>query len=1012
MTSETDDTGVHHRLRFNVLGALEIRDRNEPVLINGAVRRRTLTVLLLEAGRVVPVPRLVEAAWDEDPPGSAAHQIRKAVAELRRRIPGGAAVIHTDGPGYRISVAPGQLDLLRYQDLLRAAQTAQENGEPDLAVTRLRSALELWRGPVLAGEGGRVVDAASTALEEQRLGAAERLYELAIEAGEAAAVIGELRALAAQYPLRETLRGRLMLALYHTGQQAAALDEFNRIRDLLDEDLGIAPSAELCELQAHILRQEPSLAPARRGAARAGTAPPAAVVPQALPFDVPDFSGRAVELERIHAVVEHTPPGTPTVIAVDGMGGGGKTALAVRAAHQLAHRYPDGQLFVDLRGFTPGQEPLSAFRAQGDLLAAAGICSEEIPGVPAGRHALWQSYMRGRRMLLVLDNADTAEQVRPLVPASPDSLTLITSRPRLTDLDGVEWLSLGALPEPDSHEILRHTLGGERLEREADAAAELLRLCGGLPLAVRIAAARLSNRPRWTVQHLVDRLRDHGRRLDELSSEDRGVAGALSLSYESMPRQDRRAFRLLGHHPGRYIDVEEAGALLGRGTTDAEDVLERLVDVRLLEAREPGAYAFHDLVRHFARRLAQGEPGPEDTDAVERLLDHYLARAENAGDTLFPGRTRYSGPNGGPPGTLPAFRTRDAALKWLDQHRDSLLAAVDMARGHGLLRHAGRLPRELGFHSSIRSYDLEANVALETGVGAAQTLADPALTRLNLTNLAMGQWRLGRIREAVARLEDALDISRSMDDARSTAECKARLGQAYNSLGELRHALKLSEEANRTARATGFARLDGSSLSTMSHVRARLGQFDEAVEAARQALVVFDSIGEIQLSVDALAYLSRALEGTGRHEEALGRADEAVERCEQLRMPSVLPVMLARRADVLLRMGRTASARESALHALAEAVRSTDDIHRATVHLSAARAHQAGGDFPAALRQNRLALDIASQMELRYEEAEALSGLAAACGASGDDDAAAAYRGAGDLLYSRMGVPESLYRPS
>ncbi|MEW2633844.1 tetratricopeptide repeat protein [Streptomyces sp. NPDC048389] len=356
-----------------------------------------------------------------------------------------------------------------------------------------------------------------------------------------------------------------------------------------------------------------------------------------------------------------------------------------------------------------------------------------------------------------------------------------------------------------------------------------------------------------------------------------------------MPPEDRSAFRLLGHHPGRYIDVQEAGALLGRGATEAEDVLERLVDVSLLEAREPGAYAFHDLVRHFARRLGQSEPATGDTEAVERLLDHYLARAENAGDTLFPGRARYSGPSGGPAGGLPEFGSRDAALKWLDQHRDSLLAAVDMAQSHGLLRHAGRLPRELGFHSSIRSYDLEANVALEAGVGAARTLADPALTRLNLTNLAMGQWRLGHIREAVARLEDALDISRSMNDARSAAECKARLGQAYNSLGELGHALRLSEEANRTARATGFARLDGSSLSTMSHVRARLGQFAEAAAAARQALAVFDSIGEIQLSVDALAYLSRALEGTGRLEEALARADEAVERCEQLRGPGGPP---------------------------------------------------------------------------------------------------------------------------
>lgn len=803
-------TSADRRPNFRILGSLEVLTAQGPLTITGALRRRVLAMLLLDAGRVIPVSRLVEAGWDDDPPESAAHQVRKAVAGLRHRLPAGAELIVTDGPGYRAVVDEDQLDLLSHRRLLRRAHEAGDEGRREQAAVYLREALDLWRGPVLAGSGGPVIDAMSTALEEQRLAAAEKLYELAIEAGDSASVIGELRSLASQFPLRETLRGRLMLALYHSGQQAAALDEFQQIRQLLAEELGIDPSSALCELHADILRQEPALGPPERSPGRAqhgGTSPS---VPRTLPYDVPDFSGRASELERIRASVDRAREGSPTVIAIDGMGGGGKTALAVRAAHQLAQRYPDGQLFVDLRGFTPGQKPLSTFCAQGDLLAAAGIPSEEIPGVPAGRSALWQSYARGRRMLLILDNADTSEQVRTLIPASPGSLTLVTSRPRLTDLDGVTWISLGALPEVDSHEILRHSLGAERVEREPEAAAELLRLCGGLPLAVRIATARLSNRPRWTVQRLVDRMQDHGRRLDELSSEDRGVASALSLSYASLPDAQRTAFRLLGHHPGRYIDLGEAAALLDQGALEAEDLLERLVDVRLLEAREPGTYAFHDLVRHFARRVAQGEADPQDQPAVERLLDHYLDTAERACDTLFPGRTRYGGAAGAtdrPAGEEGEFTAKESALRWLDRHRDSLLAAVDIAHGKGLLRHAARLPRELGFHSSIRSYDLEANGALETGLAASRQLADPALMRLNLTNLAMGQWRLGRIRDTITHLEDALELSRSMNDRRSEAECKARLGQAYNSLGELRRALRLSEEANRMARETGFARL-------------------------------------------------------------------------------------------------------------------------------------------------------------------------------------------------------------
>ncbi|MFB7330342.1 BTAD domain-containing putative transcriptional regulator [Streptomyces adustus] len=998
-----DDAGP--RPEFAVLGSLEVRSGRELISVNGALQRRVLVMLLLEAGRVVPVSRLVAAAWNDEPPDSAEHQVRKTVAKLRSRIPHGPDVIVTDGPGYRADVDPDQLDLLCYQGLLRQSRVALEAGEPDRAAARLREALALWRGPVLSGSGGRVVDAASTALEEQRLTAAEQLYDLRIDAGEAAEITGELRALVDEHPLRETLRGRLMLALYHSGQQAAALDEFARTREHLADELGIDPGAELTGLHERILRQDPSLArPERTVVSRAPRR--AREVPHALPFDVPDFSGRSAELEWVRDAAGKAQEGAPTVLALDGMGGGGKTALAIRAAHQLAEQYPDGSLFIDLHGFTPGQTPLSAFQAQGDLLAAAGVPSEELPTVPAGRAARWQSYMRGRRMLLVLDNAAASEQVRELIPASSDSLVLITSRPRLTGLDGAEWTSLGALPEPESHQILRNTLGAERVEREPVAARELLRLCGGLPLAVRIAAARLANRPQWTVQRLVERLRDHDRRLDELTSEGRGVAGALLLSYQSMPREQRTAFRLLGHHPGRYLDAEEAAALLDTDALAAEDVLEELVDVRLLEAREPGVYALHDLVRSFVQRVAQSQKAPEDAQAVRRLMDHYLVAAEHACDTLFPGRRTFK--DADDKGRRPAgFDHKDKALQWLDQHRESLLAAVDAAYHEGLLWHAARLPRELGFHSSIRAYDASANAALETGVSASRQLGDRSLTRLNLMNLAMGKWRLGQLSEAVARLEEAVDLSRQMDDVHSEAECRARLGQACNSMGQLERALHLCQEANVRARELGFTRLDGSSLSTLSLVQVRLGLFDEAAASAERAVAIFDSIKEIQLSVDALSNLSQAIERLGRFEEALSWADAALERCQRMSMPSVLPLVLARRADVLASMGELDEAADSADHALAKATSSTDDIHRATVHLSVGRVRYAQGDLETAQAQQLLAHEIACRMELRYDEACALWGLGRTAEAQGDAQLARQHRSAADELFSLMKVPDN-----
>ncbi|MFE5680680.1 BTAD domain-containing putative transcriptional regulator [Streptomyces erythrochromogenes] len=971
------------------------------------MQRRVLVALLLDAGRVVPVSRLVTAGWDDEPPNSAEHQVRKTVAKLRGRIPHGPETIVTDGPGYRAVVETGQLDLLLHQQLIRQARESLEAGQAERAVARLREALALWRGPVLAGSGGQMIDAASTALEEQRLSAAEQLYDLRIDAGEAAEVTGELRGLVDEHPLRETLRSRLMLALYRSGQQAAALDEFSRVRDHLADELGIDPSAQLTELHERMLGQDPSLVlverSAQRGAPRA--AAPVAEAPHTLPFDVPDFSGRRGELERVCDVARRAPTGTSTVIALDGMGGSGKTALAVRAAHQLAERYPDGSLFIDLHGFTPGQAPLSAFHAQGDLLAAASIPSDEVPTVSAGRAARWQSYMHGRRMVLILDNAASSEQVRALIPASCDSLVIVTSRPRLTGLDGVEWLSLGALPEGDGNQLLRATLGAERVEREPEAAGELVRLCGGLPLAVRIASARLANRPHWTVQRLVDRLRDHNRRLDELTSEGRGVAGALLLSYQSMPRDQQSAFRLLGHHPGRYLDTREAAALLDTDVLTAEDLLEELVDARLLEAREPGVYALHDLVRSFVQRVAQGSREPGDESAMRRLLDHYLGMARHACDVVFPGRRPIE--DDAEHRADSEFDHKEKALQWLDHHHGSLLAAVDAAHDGGHLWHAARLPRELGFHSSIRGYDPRANVALEKGVSASRLLGDRSLTRLNLMNLAMGKWRLGQLRDSVGLLEEAVVLSRQMADEYSEAECQARLGQAYSSMGELEQALQLSLQVSRRARELGFTRLDGSSLSMLGLILVRLGRFEEAMESAERAVAIFDSIEEIQLSVTALSYLSQASEGLGRFEEALARADAALERCQQIGMPAALPLVLARRADVLVRMGELDEAADCAEHALSKAASSTNDINRATVHLSAGRVRYAMGDLDTALAQQRLAHEIACRMELRYDEACALWHLARTADAQGHGQTARQHRSAADSLFSLMKVPEA-----
>lgn len=992
-------------------------------------------MLLLETGRVVPVHRLVEAAWDDDPPHSAAHQIRKAVADLRQRIPGGNDLIVTSGPGYRAVLDEDRLDIGRFRAGVRQARVAVQADRRAEAVAALDSAVALWRGPLLAGSGGPVIEAASVALEEEYLAAMEYLFQLRLENGEAAAIISELRALVRLHPLRETMREQLMLALYRSGRQAEALEEYGQLRTFLAEKMGIDPGAKLAYLYEQILRQSPGLlvtsspsgapqpvAPASEAARppqpgeedtdRGIAVPPAdagqsidwkALLPtNTLPYHPRDFSGREMELSWIAEAVERCPDDAIPIVAIDGMGGSGKTALVVQAVHRLADRYPDGQLFVDLRGFTPGHEPLSAFAAQETLLTAAGLSSGDIPSAPAGRTALWQTLTANRRLLLVLDNAIDAEQVRPLVPASPGCLTLITSRPRLVDLDGAEFLLLDPLSDKDGMALLRFTLGQERVDRAADAAQELLRLCGNLPLAVRIAAARLRNRPHWPIRRMVDRLRDETRRLAELNSAGRSVAVALRLSFGAMSEEQRAGFTLLGLHPGRDISVQESAQLLGVDPVEAEDFLESLVDARLLEERETGWYAFHDLVRSFAQHLVQPN-GPRERDAITRLLDYYVLTAKRACDRLSPERPTYGEtlPEGPMP---PGFDTTAAALNWLDRHRDTLLAAVGLAHREGLFRHAACLPRELGFHSDLRNYAQDACRVLETGVAAARELNDPALLRMTLTNLAMQQWRLGRFQEGIVRLEEALHISREIGDRRSEVACTGRLGQFYRSIGQFDRALRMTRAAAQAERDMGLTREYGTSLNLLSTIHARLGDFEQAEQAAREALTLLSELGDVHNTPLALLRLATATARQKRYTEALDHLDRALELLERGGFPSYTAQFLAQRAEVLALSGQFTKAARSAEQALEQALQDGLPPRQAEVENSFGNVCRYIGRAEEALDHYQRALEVARECDWKFEAAQALAGLAAASEDLGRTQHSHDYRQQADALFTELRV--------
>lgn len=1006
-------------VRFEILGPLAASVDGERIALGGAVQERVLAMLLLEAGRVVPVSRLVEGTWEQDPPATAVHQVRKAVADLRKRLPRGSEMVRTDGPGYRISAEADQLDLTEFGTRVHNAAEALRGGGPARARDELRAALDLWRGAGLSGIGGPVIDAAVTVLEERRLAAAEQFFELCLELGEGSGIVAELRLIIGEHPLRERLRGHLMLALYRSGRQAEALEEYRLLGDLLVESLGINPGPELARLYEDILRDAPELAAPEPppGPALPAPASPEAAQPHAAPCTLPaglaDFVGRERELARL---LDHMradgPPGEQgtRIVAVDGMGGTGKTCLAVRAARRLAEDFPDGQLSIDLRGFTPGDTPMTPAAALEVLLRAVGLPGERIPDDLAGRSHLWQSSLAGRRMLLLLDNAADTAHIRPLLPTAPGCLVLVTSRARLLDLDSVQWVSVGQMAAGESAALIAEILGAERVAAEPEVVAELAELCGHLPLALRIATARLRNRPRWTTRYMVERLRDESRRLDELSSGERSVSATLQMSYLAMHGRHRTAFRLLGLHPGVTIDVHAAAALLGTDLQEAEDLLELLLDAHLLQQPDMGLYSFHDLLRSFAQALSQDpeaelDRGPESgTAAVERLLDYYLTAMDAVCSVLFPSRPVR--PSGIPPygGELPVLRNPEQAQEWFGHERDGLLAAVALAERHGHDRHAVFLNRNLNFPLHGHGQFDELWSLGRIAAAAARKLDDPRLLCVTLSNLGSACWRLGRFEEGLEAAVEGRDIARAVGDRYIEAHGDSIIGLLLSALGRHRDALPLLERAAALAEELGIARTEAEVLTMLSTLYEQWGRHAEAAEAARRAIEAGRAVDYRDIEFTGLTDLAFAQVGLNAHTEAQHSLERARALCDDSTSPGDAALLMALSAKVVNLLGDVRQARYFAERALTLAHARGTQVRRPKVQNLVGALHTSWQQYGTARELHSSAQQAAATMRYRPEEAAALLGLAAVAAAQGDATLAARHRAAATELLDSMEV--------
>ncbi|MFF5921026.1 BTAD domain-containing putative transcriptional regulator [Streptomyces flavochromogenes] len=1001
-------------LRFNVLGPLEGWADGSRLRLGGLIQERVLGTLLLEPGRVLTIGRLVESAWAEDPPATASHQVRKAVADLRRRIPAGSEVIVTDGPGYRVALAPEQLDLTEFGSLVKSARDAPGEGRTVDAVEALRRALGLWRGPILSGAGGPVIEAAATALEERRLAAAEQLFDLRLGLGETAELVVDLRDLVQAHPLHESLRAQLMLALYRSGRQAEALEEYSRVRELLVEELGVDPGPRLTKVYEGILRDSPELAapvPPPVAAPVVLTAAAPTEAPCTLPYDLADFTGRGDELRELLDSAGRDCARHSRIVSLDGMGGSGKTSLAVHAAHSLASEFPDGQLYIDLRGYTPGEQPVTAGGALDSLLRALGVPGSRIPEDLAGRTALWRSTVTGKRLLLLLDNAADADGVRPLLPTTPGCLVLVTSRARLVDLDSAQWISIDVMSPAECAALMAETLGERRYAAEPEAAAELARLCGHLPLALRIATARLRNRPRWTLRYLADRLRDETRRLDELSSGQRSVAATLRLSYQALEQDCRTAFRSLALHPGGDLDVYAAAALLETDPADAEDILELLLDVHLLQQPEIGLYTFHDLVRSFAQSLRSTATEEDDSASTRRLLDYYLAATESACQVMFPGRRRIPTEVAEVEDAdawlmrLPRFAESEQAEQWFAREQGSLLGTVGLADRLGHDRHTVFLSRNLAFQLSARGQLEEFRSMGLLAVAAARRLGELPLLGVSLSNLGVACWKLGRFAEGIEVATEGRDVAERLGDVQTLAHSEGALGQLNSLLGRFPQALSHLEKSIAHQRELGASRAEAESLTLLSTLYEQWGRHEEAASAARRAIALCDELGQHENKLVAFTDLAFAHACLGDNEAADLSLARARALCTENSDPGQVALALALLAEVAQRLGRDDQAVRYADRAMETIGPNVSPLRRAKVENTVGRYLYKRKEYVAALGLHESAHEVAHSLDFRIEMAYALSGMARAQAALGLSEEAARNERSAEDLFGEMGVP-------
>jgi DNA-binding SARP family transcriptional activator/tetratricopeptide (TPR) repeat protein len=925
-------------MRWRVLGPVEVTADGRTLPINRPQQRGVLAYLLLHACATVSAGELIDAMWAETPPATARTQIHGYVSHIRQalRAIGSESRLTSRSGTYRINVEHDELDVAVFTGQLAAARTLNAAGATAVAVDKFRAALALWQGTALTGAAGAYVTAAVAGLEEQLVTTHEELAAIELASGSATPVVARLGPLLAKHPLRERLAAQLMCALANSGRQADALRLYEQTRQRLADELGVDPGTDLVDAHLRILRQ----------ADRSSTSPAADVrtppAPAQLPPSIAAFAGREralADLDRLSEGLTGSWPAAPAIVAVVGSAGVGKTALVVHWAHRVRDRFPAGQLYVDLRGFDAAEQVMTPTAVVCGFLQALGVSPERIPADVDAQTGLYRTLVDGKRLLVVLDNARDADQVRPLLPGTSTAVVVVTSRDQLTGLVAVEGahpLHLDLMPATEARALLARRLGTRRSAAEPAAVDTIIAACAGLPLALGIAAARIQQ-TRFPLAAIAAELTHLEGRLDALDTGDltSQIRAVFSWSYEAVSPSSARLFRLVGLHPGPELSITAAMSLAGQPRPVVRRLLVELCHANLLTETSPNRYTCHDLLRAYAAELAHRiDHDNERRSATTRILDHYLHTAYAGDQILDPWRDPIALSLGPPaPDTQPECLTdQQRVTGWFDTERLALIAALRHAAESGFDAHAWQLAWSLDTLLFRRGHWHDRAAAWRAATHAARRLGNP-------------------IAEAYACrfVADADIYFGDYDDA------ERQLTQAYNLYLRSNHQLGLG----RTERQRGI-------------LRWRQGRTDEALQHIRQALALFDAAG-YQYGVAA------AINAIGQYHGQLGDHTTALSECARaLALFQQLDHMIGQAISwdglgyAHQHLGHHTEAARCYEQALALFRKLGDRYHEATMLNHLGDTHHATGDISAAHHAWKPALDILTSLD--HPDADNLRG--------------------------------------